>query len=291
MSILLRIKQQRDHFSKTDQLIASFIEQNRESIKTLTSTEFAKQAGVGQSSVIKFIKKIGFLRFSDFKIALSEQLILEKTPNHRILHNDITKDDSLETIMHKVAYNHIHSIEDTLNNLLLTDSLGCLEQVISKINRAKKVIILGLGASSLVAKDLEHKLTKIGKMASHDFDPHVQATHAMSASSKDLILTISHSGETQIFIEILKQVQDTAVTTVSITGSSKNSIQSLSELNLYTIAKEQFMRSSALTSRIAQLTMIDIIFMELLKLNHSQGSKYIEKSTQIVGTLNKHLLS
>ncbi len=289
MNIQLRIQQEEDRLSKTDMRIANYVLTHREEVKSLTSTEFAEKITVGQSSVIKFIKKIGFTGFTDFKIALSEELAREKSPEstapYGALHNNITLDDSIETIASKISYNHIQSIERTITHILDSEMLQRVDKIIDHLDKARKIVILGIGASSLVAKDFEHKLTKIGKIAIHDLDSHVQVTHAISANSQDIILTISHSGETELFIETLKAVADQKIERISITGSKTNTIAKLSNLNICTVASENFIRSSALSSRITQLTLIDMLFIGLLKRNYQSGIEYIEKSRQVVGGL------
>ncbi len=286
MNIQLRIQQEEDRLSKTDIRIADYVLAHRDEVKSLTSTEFAQRITVGQSSVIKFIKKIGFTGFTDFKIALSEELAREKNPKEQApygaLHNNITLEDSIETIASKISYNHIRSIESTLTHILDSDMLQTVDTIIDHLDKARKIVILGIGASSLVAKDFEHKLTKIGKIAIHDLDSHVQVTHAISVNSQDVILTISHSGETELFIETLKAVEKKSITRIAITGSKVNTISKLSDLNICTVASENFIRSSALSSRITQLTIIDMLFIGLLKRNYQSGIEYIEKSHQVV---------
>ncbi len=290
MNIQLRIQQAGNNLSKTDQRIASFILSNRKTVKALTSSEFASHVAVGQSSVIKFIKKIGFNGFTEFKIALSEELAREQSSHNSTpygaLHNDITLEDSLETIASKIAYNHIHSIENTLQATTLPKKLKTLDTIIDHLDKAHKIVILGMGASSLVAKDLEHKLTKIGKIALHDLDSHVQITHAISASEKDVILTISHSGETELFIKALQAVKERGAKLIAITGSPHSTIAKLSDLTITTVASENFIRSSALSSRITQLTLIDMLFIGLLQRNYTRGTEYIEKSRQVVRGLS-----
>lgn len=282
MSIAYIIKGINSKLSKTEKKIAEFILENTTLVKEITSADLAKRAGVGQSSVIKFIKKIGFEGFTDFKIKLSEELATKKIIKPEFLHNNISLDDSICEATRKISFSHMKSIEETIHEL----SFETLEAVINKLEKAEKIIILGIGASSLVGKDLQHKLTKIGMVALHDLDFHVQVTQAVCASSKDLILAISHSGESRVVIEALKGAEKNKASVVSITGSEKNSIASLSHINLHTVNVEGTFRSSALSSRIAQLTIIDALFIGLLKRDYIKPKEYIERSRKIISKLN-----
>jgi len=282
LSIRFKIKSTINIQSKTHKKIGEYILENIYIIKDLTSTELAKNIGVGQSSIIKFIKIIGFNKFSEFKMTLSEDLGKEISKENIFLHNDISLEDNLYDATKKISYNHIRSIEESVNNI----SFDVLEEAIEKILNAKKIILLGIGASSLVAKDFQHKLEKIGKVVLHDFDYHVQITQAICAKKEDIILAISHSGETNIIIETLKEVKKDGVTIISLTGKENNSISKLSHINLYTKAVENFFRISALSSRIAQLTLIDILFVGILKKDHVKPLEYIKRNKKIISRLN-----
>lgn len=282
MSIIFLINGFNDKLSKTEKKIADYILDHIEEIKEFTSAELAKKAHVGQSSVIKFIKKIGFHGFTDFKIKLSEELAGQKAMKPNFLHNDISSNDTLYEATKKIAYSHVSSIEKTTSHI----SYDHLNKVIDLLDTSKKVIILGVGASSLVGKDLQHKLTKIGKLVLHDLDLHVQVTQAVATDQDDLILAISHGGETKVVIEAIIAAKENRAKVVSITGSKNNSISALSDISLYTAATENFLSPSALSSRIAQLTLIDALFIGLIKRDHVKLMNYINQSSRVIEKLN-----
>lgn len=282
MSIRFKIKSTINDQSKTQKKIGKYILENIYNIKNLTSTELAKNIGVGQSSIIKFINVIGFNKFSEFKMTLSEDLGKENIKEDVFFHNDISLDDDLDEATKKIAYSHIRSIEESVDHI----SFEVLDKAIEKLLNAKKIILLGIGASSLVAKDFQHKLEKIGKIALHDSDYHVQITQAICAKKEDIILAISHSGETNIIIETLKEIKKDGIPVISLTGKKNNSISKLSNINLYTKATENIFRISALSSRIAQLTLIDILFVGILKKDHVKPLEYIKRNKKIISRLN-----
>lgn len=280
MSVRFKIKSTINKQSKTQLKIGQYILDNIKEIRSFTSTELSEKIGVSQSSIIKFIKIIGYTKFSDFKVSLGESL--GKVKESGILHNDISIEDSLEEASMKISYSHIRSIEESIESICF----DTLEQVIDEMANAKKIIIIGIGASALVAKDIQHKLTKIGKAVLFDLDYHVQITQVICADKGDLILAISHTGETPMIISALEEIKEDGPTIVSLTGNKDTSISNLSHLKLYAIAIETFFRTSAMSSRIAQMTMIDTLFIGLLKKDYVKAIEYIEKSKKVVGKLN-----
>ena len=63
------------------------------------------------------------------------------------------------------------------------------------LRQARRVMLIGIGASGLVAKDFSFKLLKIGVMAVAEPDMHVQLAAVQALDKRDLLLAISFSGE------------------------------------------------------------------------------------------------
>lgn len=63
------------------------------------------------------------------------------------------------------------------------------------LRAARRVILIGLGASGLVAKDLLFKLQKMGMVAVAEADMHEQLATVQTLSKEDLLLAISFSGK------------------------------------------------------------------------------------------------
>jgi len=280
VSITLRIKNEMKNLSKTEIKVANYILDNLEEVKTITSSDLAKKIGVGQSTIIKFIKKIDIKGFTEFKINLGEELAkVSSTPSY--LYGDITLSDSMEDISKKLSYNSINAINSTLANL----DFQQLDKAIDCLHKARKIVILGVGASSLVAKDFFYKLSKIGKIAFHDFDPHVQLTHTTTLNKEDLVVAISHGGESKEVILGIKKAREHGAKTISITNIGNNSVSNNSDLNLYSVAYEELFRSSAISSRMAQLSLIDILFIGIVQKEFNSSSIFIDESRKLIEKL------
>lgn len=264
-------KQVYDKLSKTDIKIANYIEKNPDKVRTLTSSKLALDIGVGQSSVIKFIKKIGYAGYTEFRVKLGMR------GNKIGVHKNISLDDTSLDVVNKVVENHLESLKETRDNL----DVEMINSVVELISNSRRVVLLSLGASSLVAKDFQHKLTKIGVTCLHDLDTDVQLTQVITSTKKDLVIAISHSGETSHVIKGASLARDMGVEVVSITGSSMNTLSNLTKNKIFTIPSDDIFRSSALSSRIAQLAIIDILFIEILK-GRPKALKLIDESRRVI---------
>lgn len=259
--------------------IAEYILENKSEILNLTSVELATKIGVGQSSIIKFIKKIGFGKYGEFKIQLSKELENEKIYKVKeTIHSQIYIDDSLENVANKTLNEITKALEKTVGNI----DYKYFETVIDVIKKSKKILIIGSGMSSIVARDLEMKFMKIKIEAIHYESPHMQLMRLATMDSEDLVIAISHRGETEDVIDVVKKAKKKNIKVLSITSIEKNTVASLSDYNLKIISDENIFRSSAISSRMAQLILNDIIFLRLTQEDYATTKNYIEESRELI---------
>lgn len=272
-----------DKLTIKEKEIAEYILENMNEVLKMTSAELAKRAGVGQSSVIKFIKKIGFNKYGYFKIQLSKELENEKIYKIKeTIHSQIYVDDSLENIATKTLNEITKALEKTIGNI----DYRYFETVIELIKKSKKILIIGSGMSSIVARDLEMKFIKINIEAVHYESSHMQLMRLATMDSKDLVIAISHRGETEDVIDVIKKAKKKNINVLSITSIGKNTVSDLSNYNLKIISDENIFRSSAISSRMAQLILNDIIFLRLTQEDYEKAKNYIEESRELI----KHIL-
>lgn len=74
MNCLIRIRQRYPSLAASDKKLADFILAQPDQTGHLSSQQLAGEAGVSQSSVVKFAQKMGFKGFPALKLALSEAL-------------------------------------------------------------------------------------------------------------------------------------------------------------------------------------------------------------------------
>lgn len=259
--------------------IGVYILENMKEILNLTSAELALKIGVGQSSIIKFIKKLGFNKYGEFKIQLSKEIENDRLyKNKERIHDQIYLDDSLEEVSNKTLNETMKALEKTVGNI----NYKYMEDVIEEIKKSKKILIIGSGMSSIVAKDLEIKFMKIKIDALHYESPHMQLMKLATMDSNDMVIAISHRGETEDVIDVIKKAKNKNIKVLSITSIEKNTVASLSDFNLKIISEENILRSSAISSRMAQLIINDIIFLRLTQKDYKNTKNYIEESRNLI---------
>jgi DNA-binding MurR/RpiR family transcriptional regulator len=156
-----------------------------------------------------------------------------------------------------VAFADARAVEETAEQLNVETLLAVLEAVAG----ARRVDVYGFGASAFVAFDLQQKLHRIGRTCFAWNDTHIALTSAAVLTGADVAVGISHTGSTSETVEALRVARDTGATTVALTNFPRSPITEVADHVLTTAARETTFRSGAMASRIAQLTVIDCLFI------------------------------
>lgn len=255
-SIITKMEQGMETFTASEQKIAKYVLKNLREAMNLSIEEMACRSGISKASVVRFCKTLGLKGYQDFKIALSLNTA-QNIKKEKILHEIINVDDSTRTILDKLSIGSIQAIQDTSSLI----DIKSLEDAIEAIHRSDQIQIFGVGASLIVALDAQYKFTRINIPALAFMDHHIQITAAVHLNEKGVAIGISNTGRTKEVIECLKIAKEKGATTIAITQYGKSPIQDVADIVLFTANVENNFRSGAMASRIAQLLVIDSLFI------------------------------
>lgn len=230
--------------------IADYILHNEFS-DTLSIQSLAHSCNVSIATISRFTKILGLNNFQSLKMAL-----INRKGNISIYHG-IDEDDSYSEIANKVFSANKSALNSTAS--LLTDE--ALKKAVSYIMNADTLYFFGLGASGIVAQNGYHKFLRTAIKVDNTIDYHMQLMQATRLSKKDCAIIISHSGENKDIIEIAQVLKDNNVPIVVITSFGNSTLINYGDVNLLSISEEQNFRVEALHALIAQMSLVDSLFM------------------------------
>ncbi|MGY0394834.1 MurR/RpiR family transcriptional regulator [Fusobacterium sp.] len=278
MGVLIKISNIQNDLSAGEKKVADYVLEKPEEIKDLNTYEIAEKTNTSQATVVRFAKRIGFKGFPDFKLALSQDLGNRKAESHiSIIHEDIKNDDSFEIIGRKIANANAIAINNTCE---VTD-FEELERAVIALGKAKKIMLTGVGFSGIAAKDFYYKLLELGKTAIIETDTHMQLSCLATMTENDVLFIISHSGKTLEMYNIAKVAKEKNIKIIAMTSIAPNPIRELADIKLNTVEMKSNFRSTALTPRISQLTIIDMLYVKLM-LENKKMQNYIFDAIELV---------
>ena len=156
---------------------------------------------------------------------------------------------------------------EALNNMATLLGEEFISAVNSILECSGKLIITGMGKSGLVGRKIAATLASTGTPS---FFLHPgEAFHGDLGmiSSNDVVLALSHSGETDEVLKIVPFIHSNGNVLISITGNAESTLAKNSNIHLDTGVKEEacILQLAPTTSTTAQLALGDALAIALMK--------------------------
>ncbi|MGM8213815.1 MurR/RpiR family transcriptional regulator [Virgibacillus sp. W0430] len=276
---LIRLKEMVNSLPPSEKKIANYILKNPREAILLTSMTLGEKSKTSSAAVMRLCKSLGFSGFQELKIRVAGDLQHDTV---KVGYRDIEPNESYSSIIDKVTTNTIQTIKETTDMMSGTG----MKKAVEALMKAKSIIFIGFGASSIAAQDAEQKFIRIDKNAVFYPDIHMAATAIATKGREDVVVGISFSGHTNEVVKLLTLAKRNKLKTISITKSSQSPVTNLADINLYTsTSKEATFRSGATSSRIAQLHIIDILFMCLASDDYTNTITYLDETREAISFL------
>ena len=273
--VLIRMNQYRAQASGAERGVLDCVLENPEAATQYSIHRLAETSYTSPSTVVRVCRKLGFEGYRDMQKSLLCELAVRDenrtSPNGQLEHTD-----QLSDIIDKVTYRNVASLE---NSRLLVEP-EALKKSVDLICSCDTVLLFGLGASFLVAQDAYLKFLRVGKRCALSEDIHSQYLHARNARPEDLAIIISYTGYTEEILHCARDLRRQGVPIVAITRLVPSPLSQMADCCLYVVATEGTFRGGAMSSRIAQLNMIDILYTAYFNRNYEQSIRNFER-TQI----------
>ncbi|MBO0871345.1 MAG: MurR/RpiR family transcriptional regulator [Micromonosporaceae bacterium] len=249
---------------------------------SLTVTELALAAGVSETTVIRFCKAIGFAGYPQLRLALATEVGRAQGARRdgRVVGSDIGPGDDLARVIEKIAFADARAVEETAAQL----DVAVLERVVDALVKARRVDLYGVAASGCVALDFQQKLHRIGRVAFAWSDTHMALTSAALLGPQDVAIGISHTGVTTDIIDALTEARSHGATTVALTNFPQSPVAQTAQYVLTTAARETTFRSGAMASRLAQLTVVDCLFVGVAQRTYTATLAALAATRDAVGS-------
>ncbi|MGL6167489.1 MAG: MurR/RpiR family transcriptional regulator [Fusobacteriaceae bacterium] len=281
MNVLEYIQQNYNNFTDSEKLISDYFLSNKEIIIKLSSKEIGKLTTTSAATVVRFSKKLGFCSLNELKLSLKLSSV-EEDKNLRFKYLD----KNLKT--RDIIYGVKDSIDSIMEKTIKLIDEKELDYAINLLINAKNIYIFSVGVSSLVGLDLYYKLSRINKRCILHNDTHLQITSSVLMEEGDIALAISYSGDTTEVIACAKNAKKNNIPVISITKASvNNELEKISDITLKIPFVEKSLREGAMSSRISQLAIIDMLFIGIARNNFEDIEKKLILTRNAIENLKK----
>ncbi|MBC5628160.1 MurR/RpiR family transcriptional regulator [Clostridium sp. NSJ-6] len=250
ISVLTNVKSLFSVLTKKEKIVGQYLLDNFMEVSYMNINELSNKLSIGETTILRFCKKIGFSGYHEFRNKLASEIKGEKK--------------SLKEGCISNTYNQIvEMMDDTLN---LSDYKE-INRAASMIKNSDTVFLFGIGFSGLSAVGAQIRLNSMGHKAFSNPDNYIQILTANLASNKDIVVGFSISGETKATIDILKLAKKNGSKTICITNNRMSSITKVSDVVVITAGKAIGKEGSTLITEMSQLFVLEQIFNRLREID------------------------
>ncbi|MCY9661737.1 MurR/RpiR family transcriptional regulator [Paenibacillus chondroitinus] len=260
----------------SERKVAQYILEHPQEVVSLSVQKLAELASVSEATIIRLSRSLHFKGFQELKMRVAGDLSQTSLPTEA--YQEINANSSVGELIKSVTTNNIVSIQDTLTVL----SPESVEKAIQTLSAARKIGVFGVGASGVIAEDFKQKLSRINRWCEIGTGFDAQATIAANLLPGDVVFGISYTGQTEDMIRSLAVAKKNGAVVITLTRFGANPVAELADIQLFISTLEKSIRSGAMASRIAQLNVIDILYVGIAGCHYEESVKSLDMTRQAV---------
>ncbi|MFV2197680.1 MurR/RpiR family transcriptional regulator [Nocardiopsis sp. LOL_012] len=278
-TIVLRIRSLLPSLAPAERRVAQRVIDDPGRVAASSITRLAGDCATSEATVIRFCRTIDFRGYRELRLALATEV--GRTSGARSGApepvGDIHPDDRLSTVVRKITATDARAVQETGAAL----DVDVLRAVVDALATARRIDVYGVGASGFVGADLRRKLHRIGLTSFAWTDAHAMLTSAALLDGRDVALGFSHTGTTLDTVRALAEAGRRGARTVAVTNFPRSPVGRADHV-LTTAARETTFRSGSTASRLAQLTVVDCLFVGVAQSRRAESRGALETTREAV---------
>ncbi|HWC22873.1 MAG TPA: MurR/RpiR family transcriptional regulator [Flexivirga sp.] len=257
--VLRLVAARRDDLTPALRRIADTIAAHADEVVHMSTAELARRADTSDAAVSRFCRSVEVTGFPELRSLIAVALAQGKEPTPVSL-ADVRRNSDLATIARAIRNAHVDAVDLTFTRLDFDETA----LVIDAIGTARQVVGFGVGAAGAVLADLDFKLGQVGVPVTTTTDVHRALALTARAGADTVAIIVSHSGDTRECVEVAQAGVEAGVTVVAITAAAGCTLSKTATHVLRPVAHEPRVGAGGTASRIAQLYVVDLLYLGLL---------------------------
>ncbi len=251
-SCLARIRSQVKGSPKCRARVARFVIDFPSQARNMTIGEMATACETSTASVSRLCRSVGYTSYKEFQLDLAASIAQAGKAEL----DNFAAGMEPPAIVHNVFERNRRSLVDTEK---LLDHAALLD-VAKAISRAKRIFFVGLGGSGPIAHEAAERFLSLGLTAIAVTDPFDQVFVTANAGRDDVVLGISHTGQTASIVEAVKAARQRGAQTAALTNYPLSSLAAAARFLLRTGFHEHRINAAVSSSRTSQICVIDSLY-------------------------------
>jgi transcriptional regulator, RpiR family len=211
--------------TKKEKRIAEFFLDEEQRVFLMNVADIAKAIDVSDTSVIRFIKSLGFENFTDFKNSGQENIKsrLDKT-NDFIKNLDIIKENSIEQL-------YINKINEEVNKIFNSISQKQIKKISSLIIKAKHKYVVGFKSTAGISNFFGVRLGfMLENVSTFNIDDSVVINSIFNIKEEDVLIIFDYPMYSKVAKVLAKMTKENKAKIILFTDSDNAPLAEYSDI-------------------------------------------------------------
>jgi DNA-binding MurR/RpiR family transcriptional regulator len=236
--------------------IAHFAISNPAEFLELDAREIGYQCGTSEATVVRFCQRIGYRGLSDIKNVLARELA------QNLVSSRVSRDGRDNPVLERVFASCAEALRDTLSGIDRTK----IDSTAAAIAHSKRLYLFGAGGSAHIAQVAALNFLTLGFQAISFVDPIQQHAAAKLATSGDVVIAVTYSGNQSDLAETLQTARKRKAFSVAITSFQQSLISKSAQDLLLMFIPPETLRGQAGAHRVVQIAVLDALAIRAAEL-------------------------
>lgn len=184
-----------DGYSKLEKDIAEYINEHKVEVSQMNVSDLTKETFVSTGTLIRFVQKIGYSGFKEFKEALIKNIEQSKYVNQSVDFNKPFHNysNTLDVV------NSLSSLyKETIDVIRSTLDIQQIERITDRIYSSKRIYLYGIGDSNITCSSFANRLIKLNMNAVLANNNGEGQTLAMNVQKDDVVIFVTYTARNSL---------------------------------------------------------------------------------------------
>ena len=273
-SCAVRLQAVYNELRKAERRAADFLLAHPQKVHDLSIVTFAERAGCSEATVVRLSKRMGYEGYPQLKAELRPS----EDGADMFEYRGLRPDDRPAVVMGKILEAAARAISDTASVI----DASAYEGALKALCRARTIMFCGVGNAAVVAQEAYLQWARIGFPATFAVDPDFQLVLASQLRPGDVLVAISHSGQTRTLLNVVREASRAGATVVGITNFPLSALAKQSQFVLQTAVYTAYVSGEIVSKRVAELCIVESLFVNFLMRRRGTYQAQLAASNEVL---------
>ena len=256
---LLKVLQDRDRFSITEQAVIDYALAHPGEISGLSARQLGERAFTSSAAVIRLCQKLGMGEYTEFRVRFASEVVQDLAAG-RTLDKSITNKDTIRSIMDKVACIEADALEETRSGV----DPAIIMRTTFLLEHAENIDFYAQDNNIVLAQFASYCFMHAQKYSTVHMTTNIQYLQSLSAPATHVAFIISRTGENRQLIEMARNLRKQRNPIILLTSVEESTLTGLADEVINVASADNFNELGSVVFLMGAKYILEVLFGTLM---------------------------